>query len=101
MVLKVASSVNLKPVSMANSDGEEFNVLAQKNENVKCSFAFEVYIVRYIDGYYPYEKITWGELPRFNKVNDVLPHAIRSMLTLKHSMELSLADIDRKHKDST
>ncbi|KAG0738663.1 hypothetical protein G6F23_009515 [Rhizopus arrhizus] len=57
-------------------------------------FSFEVYIVRYVDGYYPYEKITWGELPRFNKVNGVLTHALRSMLTLKHSMELSLADID-------
>ncbi|KAG1300076.1 hypothetical protein G6F66_000281 [Rhizopus arrhizus] len=57
-------------------------------------FSFEVYIVRYVDGYYPYEKITWGELPRFNKVNGVLTHALCSMLTLKHSMELSLADID-------
>ncbi|KAG1144517.1 hypothetical protein G6F37_006159 [Rhizopus arrhizus] len=57
-------------------------------------FSFEVYIVRYINGYYPYEKITWGELPRFNKVDDVLTHALRSMLTLKHSMQLSLADTD-------
>ncbi|KAG1150367.1 hypothetical protein G6F37_011215 [Rhizopus arrhizus] len=57
-------------------------------------FSFEVYIVRYVDGYYPYEKITWGEPPRFNKVNGVLTHALRSMLTLKHSMELSLADIN-------
>ncbi|KAI7892565.1 uncharacterized protein EV154DRAFT_418383 [Mucor mucedo] len=63
-------------------------------------FTFEVYIVRYIDGYYPYEKITWGELPRFNKVNDVLPHALRSLLTLKHSMELSLANIDTTDNNS-
>lgn len=27
MVLKVVSSVNLKPISMVNNDGEEFNVL--------------------------------------------------------------------------
>ncbi|KAG2225253.1 hypothetical protein INT45_001477 [Circinella minor] len=32
MVLKVVSSVNLKPVSMVNSDGEEFNVLAHESQ---------------------------------------------------------------------
>ncbi|RCH96446.1 hypothetical protein CU097_014714 [Rhizopus azygosporus] len=46
-------------------------------------FSFEVYIVRHANDYYPYEKITWGELPRFSKVDDVLMHALRSMLTLK------------------
>ncbi|KAG0928978.1 hypothetical protein G6F32_012418 [Rhizopus arrhizus] len=32
MVLKVVSSVNLKPVSMFNSGGEEFNVLAHESQ---------------------------------------------------------------------
>ncbi|EIE80628.1 hypothetical protein RO3G_05333 [Rhizopus delemar RA 99-880] len=32
MVLKVVSSVNLKPVSMVNSDGEELNVLAHESQ---------------------------------------------------------------------
>ncbi|KAI8638652.1 hypothetical protein BD408DRAFT_321985, partial [Parasitella parasitica] len=32
MVLKVVSSVNLKPVSMVNSDGEEFNVLTHESQ---------------------------------------------------------------------
>ncbi|EIE76717.1 hypothetical protein RO3G_01421 [Rhizopus delemar RA 99-880] len=57
-------------------------------------FSFEVYIVRFLNGYYPYEKVTWGELPRFNKVDGILIHALRSMLILKHSMEQSLADPD-------
>ncbi|KAG1046439.1 hypothetical protein G6F43_011077 [Rhizopus delemar] len=57
-------------------------------------FSFEVYIVRFINGHYPYEKITWGELPRFNRIDGILTHALKSMLTLKHSMEQSLADPD-------
>ena len=32
MVLKVVSSVNLKPVSMVTSDGEEFNVLTHESQ---------------------------------------------------------------------
>ncbi|CEP11341.1 hypothetical protein [Parasitella parasitica] len=32
MVLKVVSSVNLKPVSMVNSDSEEFDVLAHESQ---------------------------------------------------------------------
>ncbi|KAI7893009.1 uncharacterized protein EV154DRAFT_417640 [Mucor mucedo] len=57
-----------------------------------CSFEF--YNVRFIYGLYPYEKISWGQLPRLNSSNLVLEHTLCSILTLKHSMLMSVAGED-------
>jgi hypothetical protein len=49
----------------------------------RLGFSFEFYVVRFMDGFYPYEKISWGQLPRFNCLNTVLEHTLCSILTLK------------------
>jgi hypothetical protein len=49
----------------------------------RLGFSFEFYVVRFMDGFYPYEKISWGQLPRFNCLNPVLEHTFCSILTLK------------------
>lgn len=49
----------------------------------RLGFSFEFYVVRFMDGFYPYEKISWGQLPRFNCLNPVLEHTLCSILTLK------------------
>ena len=49
----------------------------------RLGFSFEFYVVRFVYGFYPYEKISWGQLPRFDCLTPVLEHTLRFILTLK------------------
>lgn len=69
----------------------------------RLGFSFEFYVVRFMDKFYPYEKISWGQLPRLNCLNPVLENTLCSILTLKVSINNVSGhnNISSKHRFST